>query len=113
RSQLELPLNHPFEHLRFGGLEAGERLLAEYAVLGFAASGHPLQLLRDALPAGVVSSDRLPGLQHGSGVEVAGLVVARQRPETAQGFIFVLLEDGAGGVDAIVRAAAYAAARSA
>src|SRR6267378_556551 len=44
RRQLELPLDHPFEHLRFGGLEAGERLLAEYAVLGFAASGHPLQL---------------------------------------------------------------------
>src|SRR3989441_504034 len=65
RRQLELPLDHPFEHLRFGGLEAGERPLAEYAVLGFAASGHPLQLLRDALPAGVVSSDRLPGLKHG------------------------------------------------
>jgi len=107
RRQLELPLNHPFEHLRFGGLEAGERLLAEYAVLGFAASGHPLQLLRDALPAGVVSSDRLPGLQHGSGVEVAGLVVARQRPETAKGFIFVLLEDEAGMVNVIVRPDVY------
>src|SRR5881296_2757948 len=107
RHQLELPLNHPFEHLRFGGLEAGERLLAEYAVLGFAASGHPLQLLRDALPAGVVSSDRLPVLQHGSGVEVAGLVVARQRPETAKGFIFVLLEDEAGMVNVIVRPDVY------
>src|SRR5438132_5369089 len=107
RRQLELPLNHPFEHLRFSGLEAGERLLAEYAVLGFAASGHPLQLLRDALPAGVVSSDRLPGLQHGSGVEVAGLVVARQRPETAKGFIFVLLEDEAGMVNVIVRPDVY------
>src|SRR5438309_9361222 len=30
RLQLELPLEHPFEHLRFGGLDAGERLLAEY-----------------------------------------------------------------------------------
>src|SRR2546422_1522213 len=94
--QLELPLDHPFEHLRFRRLRAGERLLAQYAVLGFPASGHPLQLLRDALPTGVVSSDRLPGLKHGSGVEVAGLVVARQRPETAKGFIFVLLEDEAG-----------------
>jgi len=107
RRQLELPLEHPFEHLRFGGLEAGERLLAEYAVLGFAASGHPLQLLRDALPTGVVSSDRLPGLKHGSGVEVAGLVVARQRPETAKGFIFVLLEDEAGMVNVIVRPDVY------
>ncbi|PYO95915.1 MAG: error-prone DNA polymerase, partial [Gemmatimonadetes bacterium] len=36
RRQLELGLNHPHEGLRFDGLEAAERLLAEYAVLGFA-----------------------------------------------------------------------------
>jgi len=88
RRQLELALNHPHEGLRFGGLAAAERLLAEYAVLGFAASGHPLSLLRGALPPGVVQSDALPRLEHGSWVEVAGLVVARQRPETAKGFIF-------------------------
>ena len=45
RRQLELPLNHPHESLRFGGVDASEKLLAEYAVLGFAASGHPLRLL--------------------------------------------------------------------
>src|SRR5256884_5579444 len=103
RRQLELALNHPHEGLRFGGLEAAERLLAEYDVLGFAASGHPLSLLRGALPPGVVQSDALPQLAHGAWVEVAGLVVARQRPETAKGFIFVLLEDEAGGGDVIVR----------
>jgi error-prone DNA polymerase len=113
RRQLELPLDHPYEHLRFGGLEADERLLAEYAVLGFATSGHPLQLLRDTLPPGVVSSDRLPGLEHGARVEVAGLVVARQRPETAKGFIFVLLEDEAGMVNVIVRPDVYLRYRTA
>jgi error-prone DNA polymerase len=113
RRQLELPLDHPFEHLRFGGLEADERLLAEYAVLGFATSGHPLQLLRDTLPPGVMSSDRLPGLEHGARVEVAGLVVARQRPETAKGFIFVLLEDEAGMVNVIVRPDVYQRYRTA
>src|SRR5438445_161561 len=89
-------------------LKAGEGGRGAGVVLvGLAASGHPLQLLRDALPAGVVSSDRLPGLQHGSGVEVAGLVVARQRPETAKGFIFVLLEDESGMVNVIVRPDVY------
>ncbi|OLC77410.1 MAG: error-prone DNA polymerase [Gemmatimonadetes bacterium 13_1_40CM_4_69_8] len=87
RRQLELALDHPYERLRFGGLAADERLLAEYAVLGFAASGHPLELLRDVLPPGVVQSDALPRLEHGAWVEVAGLVVARQRPETAKGFV--------------------------
>ena len=103
RRQLELALNHPHEHLRFGDLEPGERMLAEYAVLGFAVSGHPLELLRQALPRGMAKSDALPRLEHGTWVEVAGLVVARQRPETAKGFIFVLLEDEAGMVNVIVR----------
>jgi len=107
RRQLELPLNHPHENLRFGGMAAEERMLAEYAVLGFAASGHPLALLSDALPPGVTQSDGLPGLEHGARVQIAGLVVARQRPETAKGFIFVLLEDVAGMVNVIVRPDVY------
>jgi error-prone DNA polymerase len=113
RRQLELPLNHPHEGLRFGGLEAAERLLAEYDVLGFAASGHPLSLLRGALPPGVVRSDTLPRLEHDSPVEVAGLVVARQRPETAKGFVFVLLEDEGGMTNVIVRPDVYDRYRSA
>jgi error-prone DNA polymerase len=113
RRQLELALNHPHEGLRFGGLEAAERLLAEYAVLGFAASGHPLSLIRGALPPGVVQSDALPRLEHGAWVEVAGLVVARQRPETAKGFIFVLIEDEAGMVNVIVRPDVYERHRTA
>src|SRR5438034_10787645 len=79
------------------------RRSSDLDVLGFAASGHPLSLLRGALPPGVVQSDALPRLEHGAWVEVAGLVVARQRPETAKGFIFVLLEDEAGMVNVIVR----------
>jgi len=113
RRQLELALDHPHEGLRFGGLAADERLLAEYAVLGFAPSGHPLSLLRGALPPGVVQSDALSRRQHATMVEVAGLVVARQRPETAKGFIFVLLEDEAGMVNVIVRPDVYERHRTA
>ncbi len=107
RRQLELALNHPHEGLRFDGLEADERLLAEYAVLGFAASGHPLSLLQATLPPGVIGSAALPGCEHGAAVRIAGLVVARQRPETAKGFVFVLLEDEAGMVNVIVRPDVY------
>ncbi|HEV2750430.1 MAG TPA: error-prone DNA polymerase [Gemmatimonadales bacterium] len=113
RRQLELALNHPHEGLRFGSLEAAERLLAEYDVLGFAASGHPLSLLRGALPRGVVQSDALPRLEHNAPVEVAGLVVARQRPETAKGFVFVLLEDEGGMTNVIVRPDVYERYRAA
>ena len=107
RRQLELALDHPHEHLRFGGLAAHERLLAEYATIGFSAGAHPFSLVRDALPPGVVASDRLKEHEHGGSIEVAGLVVARQRPETAKGFVFVLLEDEAGMSNVIVRPDVY------
>jgi error-prone DNA polymerase len=113
RRQIELALNHPHEGLRFGDLAAEERLLAEYDVLGFAASGHPLSLLRGTLPPGVIQSDALPRCEHGAAVEVAGLVVARQRPETAKGFVFVLVEDEAGMVNVIVRPDVYERYRTA
>ncbi|HEY6807954.1 MAG TPA: DNA polymerase III subunit alpha, partial [Gemmatimonadales bacterium] len=103
RRQLELALEHPHERLRFGGVEPVERLLAEYATLGFAPSGHPLALLRPRLPATVVPGARLAELAHGARVEVAGLVAARQRPDTAKGFVFVLLEDETGMTNVIVR----------
>jgi len=107
RRQLELPLVHPYESVRFGNLAADERLVAEYEVLGFAASGHPFTLLRPTLPPLVRRSDRLDDLEHGADVQVAGLVVARQRPETARGYTFVLLEDEAGMMNAIVRPEIY------
>src|SRR3989454_9462117 len=77
----ELALNHPHEQLAFGGLAAHERLLAEYATLGFSASGHPLSLVRNALPADLTLNRDLDGLKTGEKCQVAGLVVARQRPE--------------------------------
>jgi len=107
RRQLELPLNHPHERLPFADLEADERLLAEYAVMGFAAGGHPFQLLHGALPPGLVSGSELGRLEHNAHVEVAGLVVARQRPHTAKGFVFVLLEDETAMMNAIVRPDIY------
>jgi error-prone DNA polymerase len=107
RQQLELPLDHPYEDLPFSGLQAGERLVAEYEVLGFAAGGHPFHLVRGALPPGLTASAELEKLEPRTPVEVAGLVVARQRPHTAKGFVFVLLEDEAGMINAIVRPDIY------
>jgi len=82
-------------------------MLAEYGVLGFAPSGHPLKLVRDALPPGVVMSDRFAERESGSMIEVVGLVVARQRPQTAKGYVFVLMEDEAGMINVIVRPDVY------
>nr|AFD03188.1 DNA polymerase III alpha subunit [uncultured bacterium W5-102b] len=103
RRQLELPLNHPYENLRFGGMVVQEKMLAEYQMLGFAASGHPFSIMQSALPPDRVTYNELRDLEHDVDVEVAGLVVARQRPSTAKGTVFVLLEDEQGMINVIVR----------
>jgi len=103
RRQLELPLNHPYENLRFGGMVVQEEMLAEYQMLGFAASGHPFSIMQSALPPDRVTYNELRDLEHDVDVEVAGLVVARQRPSTAKGTVFVLLEDEQGMINVIVR----------
>jgi error-prone DNA polymerase len=107
RRQLELALNHPYEHLHFGELAAHERLLAEYATLGFSASGHPLSLVRKALPSDLTLNQDLDKLKAGTPCLVAGLVVARQRPQTAKGTVFLLVEDETGMTNVIVRTDVY------
>jgi error-prone DNA polymerase len=61
-----------------------------------------MALLRARLPADSVTSGDLERLKHGSRVRIGGLVVARQRPGTANGIVFVLLEDEFGTINLIV-----------
>ena len=90
-----------------------DRLTAEYRILSFAAEKHPFALVRDRLPRGTVSSERFVSLPNRSEVRVAGIVVARQRPQTAKGYIFILMEDEAGPINAIVRPDVYDACKAA
>jgi len=83
-----------------------ETLLADYATSGVTLNDHALAILRPRLN-GVATSAQLSELRHGSQVTVAGLVVARQRPETASGVVFMLLEDEQGPVNLIVPPALY------
>src|SRR5207253_5822182 len=66
-----------------------------------------MALLRPSLPAGAATSTDLATLRHGSRVQVAGLVVARQRPGTAKGIVFMLLEDEGGTINLIVPPQVY------
>src|SRR5256885_15582741 len=105
--------NLPHEQLACRGLTTHARLLAEYATLGFSASGHPLSLVRNALPPGLTLNRDLDDLQAGIKCQVAGLVVARQRPETAKGIVFLLVEDETGMTNVIVRTDVYDRCRAA
>ena len=66
-----------------------------------------MALLRDRLPDGLATSRELETLRHGTRLGVGGLVVARQRPGTANGVVFVLLEDEYGTINLIVPAQIY------
>jgi len=100
-TQLALPLEpHAGPELR--ALSAWERMLADYGSTGVTLREHPLELMRPGLPDDLLTSAELERGRHGSRVRVAGLVVARQRPATAKGITFMLLEDERGTINLIV-----------
>src|SRR5205085_4166184 len=83
-------------------LEPWESMVADYATTSLTLGPHPLALLRERLPAGTVTCHDLETLRHKAPVRIGGLVVARQRPGTAKGIVFLLLEDEFGTVNVIV-----------
>jgi len=89
-----------------------ERLLSDYRSTGLSTGVHPLALLRPELPPGTLSSADLPAAPGGARVAVAGMVVARQRPPTANGVTFLLLEDETGQLNVIVMPPLYAQNRA-
>jgi error-prone DNA polymerase len=84
-----------------------ERMLADYRLTSLSVGTHPLALLRPLLAEEVVSSRDLGDRPHGGRIAVAGLAVARQRPSTANGVVFMLLEDEFGQVNLIVPPPVY------
>jgi error-prone DNA polymerase len=92
-----------------------ERTLMSHHATGFDLEGHPMRHLRERMTAmGVRTVAELrddPRLRHGQTVTTAGIVIVRQRPGTAKGFVFVGLEDETGRLDVIVNPKTYAEQR--
>jgi error-prone DNA polymerase len=105
-SQLALPIEPP----QAPPLEAlgdwGE-LIADYRSTGIALGKHPMELMRPGIDPRLLCSAELERVEDGSAVEVAGMVVARQRPGTAKGIVFMTLEDERGIVNVIVPKRVY------
>jgi error-prone DNA polymerase len=80
-----------------------ERLNADFRGTGLTIGKHPMALRRGEMDRlGVTPAARLASLADGRRVRVAGGVIARQRPGTANGFVFLSLEDETGIANAIV-----------
>ncbi len=100
-TQLALPLDLPAPpSLR--DLTEWEAMLADYGTTGLTTGAHPLALLRERMAPDTVTSRDLEELEHGRRVRIGGLVVARQRPGTASGIVFLLLEDEYGTINLVV-----------
>jgi error-prone DNA polymerase len=105
-TQLALPMEPPrppeLEPLGDWG-----KLIADYRSTGMTVEKHPLKLLRPGLDPKLLRSSDLAEADHGATIEIAGMVTARQRPETANGITFMLLEDERGSVNLIVPPPVY------
>ncbi|MGZ6671795.1 MAG: DNA polymerase III subunit alpha, partial [Solirubrobacteraceae bacterium] len=107
-TQLSLGLELPAAP-ELAPLDDWDAMIADYATTGLTVDRHPLRLLRKGLSArGIVSSADLDDLPHNAHVRVGGIVVARQRPGTAKGVVFLLLEDETGTVNVIIPPKVYA-----
>ncbi|HSR26721.1 MAG TPA: OB-fold nucleic acid binding domain-containing protein, partial [Candidatus Eisenbacteria bacterium] len=100
-TQLALPLDGSSTPA-LPALGPWERVVADYRTTGMTLGRHPMELLRQSLSPTVLSSEDLGETRDGARVEVAGMVVARQRPATANGVVFMLLEDERGTINLIV-----------
>jgi error-prone DNA polymerase len=87
---------------------AAEEVARDYAASGLSEKAHPLAFLRPALAArGTRTAAELSRLRDRAAVEVAGMVIVRQRPETAKGILFVSLEDETGIANLVVMPDVY------
>jgi error-prone DNA polymerase len=90
-----------------------ERMVADYAGTGVTVGRHPMAHCRDRLrEMRVCRADDLRMLRHGVQARIAGCVIARQRPGTAHGFIFLSIEDETGISNAIIDPELYEQNRS-
>jgi error-prone DNA polymerase len=106
-SQLVLPLEPTAETPVLPAQTPWELMLADYRTTNLSVGPHPLRLLRPYLAAEVISTVELSARTHGEQVAIAGLAVARQRPATAKGVVFMLLEDEHGLVNLVVPPQVY------
>jgi len=94
----ELDRNSPLDVMT-----SEERLVADFHGTGLTVGPHPMAYYRDEMNSrGILRAIDLAGIRNGTYVRVAGAVIARQRPGTAKGFVFLSLEDETGISNAII-----------
>ena len=97
------PLPEEAEEVVLPEMSVGEPVLQDYATIRMSLKAHPVGLLRERFASlGYVKADQLATLTSGRWVEVAGIVLVRQRPGSANGVVFATLEDETGVANIII-----------
>jgi error-prone DNA polymerase len=104
RSTPELLHDAPFDEdvLELEPAPEGEEILFDYESQGLTLRRHPMALLRDKLTElRLVTAEQLNAVPNGRIVHYCGIVTLRQQPETANGTVFISLEDETGVVQVV------------
>lgn len=107
---LALPVEQDMVPLR--PMSDWDRMAADYSILGLSPNYHPIAFLRPRLNEAIISTRMMMTLRDKAPIQLAGMVVVRQQPESAKGFVFLLVEDEFGLANVIVRPDLYEAQRS-
>jgi error-prone DNA polymerase len=111
RPQLTLELPTEQDMVTLDDMTEWERMAADYRLLRLSPTAHPIGLLRRDIPPDVLTAEQLR--QAGDGyARTAGMVVCRQRPGTAKGIVFLLIEDETGVTNVVVKPELYETHRS-
>jgi error-prone DNA polymerase len=106
-------LRETSNHVPLKQMTTAERMVADYAGTGLTVGRHPMAYRREELRrSGILSAKELWNVRDGMFVRTAGCVIARQRPGTAMGFIFLSMEDETGIANVIVAPDIYERHRS-
>ena len=99
------------DELPLPGMTRQEEVIADYRTAGLSLRAHPLHFQRDELAErGVITAADAGVSPEGRRVQVAGIVLTKQRPATAGGMIFLTIEDETGAANIVVRPDVWQAA---
>ena len=91
------------EIVRLPKMSDCDSVVADYNTIGLSLRGHPFEFIRPLLlQKNLRRAEELTGLPADRIYRVAGLVIGRQRPQTAKGVTFVTLEDETGSMNLII-----------
>ncbi|MEM7448647.1 MAG: error-prone DNA polymerase [Myxococcota bacterium] len=98
-----LPFESRTTKTNLAGLTPFEQISWDFRAMSHSTCGHPMETMRSEFrKSGIPDAKELNALADGSSVRYAGMVICRQRPQTASGVTFFTLEDETGLVNLVL-----------